>query len=597
MLSLPTLLLAGLAASGVHGTPVEVARRATPTVYLAGDSTMAKTSGALMGWGEYLARYINIPVVNKAISGRSARSYTNEGRFTEIERVLQRDDIVVIEFGHNDGGSPNSASDNGRSDCPGTGNEVCKSGKTGETVYTFNRYVETAARSFVAKGARVIVSSQTPNNLFEGGAFIPGAPRFVGYAAQAARNVGNGGASFVDHFQAVANMFLKLGSAKTNALFPNDHTHTSPAGADLVAQAFVQAISRDFNGTTPLKGFLKSPVPKVPFIVGFPPNLRLVGSLNRVGNTTTTMASRGLVLITGINGYVAAHTAASFLKAGYAARGTVRTRTANVESLVHTLGQYHEGNRLELVEVPDISVDGAFDRAVEAHLASPVSMTETDPAPMMRAAVQGTTSLLNSALTESKRESQRGALKSVVFMSTISAVFSPSRPAGHVFTEADWNDVAEEEVRRLGKDTPGYVIYQASKTAAERAFWRFGTKKGASFGMTALCPAPVLGPPLYLPEPISSLSMRVKDIYDMFHGGPIPEFSPVRSTFIDVRDVAELVLRAVEKDCEAEGGRERYLLVGQFDASKAGALLGRDRTGFQKSVVDSAEVFVDAEAA
>ncbi|KAH6628800.1 SGNH hydrolase-type esterase domain-containing protein [Chaetomium tenue] len=262
MLSWSTFLVTGLAASGAYATPVEVARRATPTVYLAGDSTMAKTSGALMGWGEYLAKYITLPVVNKAISGRSARSYTNEGRFSEIEKLVQRDDIVVIEFGHNDGGSPNSASDNGRSDCPGTGNEVCKSGKTGETVYTFNHYVETAARSYIAKGAKVIVSSQTPNNLFEGGTFIPGAPRFVGYAALAAKNVGNG-ASFLDHFQAVANMFLKLGSAKTNALFPQDHTHTSPAGADLVAQAFVQAVGRDFNGTTPLKGFLKSPVPVV----------------------------------------------------------------------------------------------------------------------------------------------------------------------------------------------------------------------------------------------------------------------------------------------------------------------------------------------
>jgi rhamnogalacturonan acetylesterase len=216
----------------------------------------------LAGWGEYLARYVTLPVVNRAIGGRSARSYTNEGRFTEIERLLQRDDIVVIEFGHNDGGSPNSANDNGRSDCPGTGNEVCRSGKTGETVYTFNRYVETAARAFIAKGARVIISSQTPNNLFEGGSFIPGAPRFVGYAALAARNVGNG-ASFVDHFQAVAKMFLKIGSARTNALFPQDHTHTSPQGADLVAQAFVQAINQSFNGTTPLKGYLRNPVPNV----------------------------------------------------------------------------------------------------------------------------------------------------------------------------------------------------------------------------------------------------------------------------------------------------------------------------------------------
>jgi rhamnogalacturonan acetylesterase len=49
MLSLPAFVVAGLAAVGAQGTPVEVAKRATPTVYLAGDSTMAKTSGAHMG--------------------------------------------------------------------------------------------------------------------------------------------------------------------------------------------------------------------------------------------------------------------------------------------------------------------------------------------------------------------------------------------------------------------------------------------------------------------------------------------------------------------------------------------------------------------
>ncbi|AEO64902.1 3b670b51-8893-4f0a-8fe8-0e358c281c6f [Thermothielavioides terrestris] len=257
-----TLLLAGLAASGAHGTPVEVARRATPTVYLAGDSTMAKTGNGLMGWGEYLAQYITLPVVNKAIAGRSARSYTEEGRFSEIEQLVQADDIVVIEFGHNDGGSPSSASDNGRSDCPGAGDETCTSGKTGATVYTFNHYVEAAARSFVAKGARVVVSSQTPNNLWETGTFVYSVPRFVGYAAAAAEHVG-AGASFVDHFQAVADMFLKLGSAKTNALYPQDHTHTSPEGADLVAQAFVEAVGKRFNGTTALDSYVKSPLPAV----------------------------------------------------------------------------------------------------------------------------------------------------------------------------------------------------------------------------------------------------------------------------------------------------------------------------------------------
>jgi nucleoside-diphosphate-sugar epimerase len=93
------------------------------------------------------------------------------------------------------------------------------------------------------------------------------------------------------------------------------------------------------------------------------------------------MASQRLVLITGINGYIAAHTAATFLKAGYAVRGTVRARTPNVESLVRTLGQYHDGNRLELVEVPDISVQGAFDRAVEGLFAPPIHRINTKNTP------------------------------------------------------------------------------------------------------------------------------------------------------------------------------------------------------------------------
>jgi rhamnogalacturonan acetylesterase len=77
------------------------------------------------GWGEYLHYSFDPSVIyvnNSAIAGRSARSYTREGRFEAINNVLQPGDWVVIEFGHNDGGSPYpAASDNGRGDCPGQG--------------------------------------------------------------------------------------------------------------------------------------------------------------------------------------------------------------------------------------------------------------------------------------------------------------------------------------------------------------------------------------------------------------------------------------------------------------------------------------------
>ncbi|KAK3996252.1 SGNH hydrolase-type esterase domain-containing protein [Cladorrhinum sp. PSN332] len=628
-LKLVSLVLAA-AASSTSATPLNP-RQSSPKVYLAGDSTMARTNSPHNGWGEYLSKYITLPVVNKAISGRSARSFTNEGRFTEIEKLVVANDIVVIAFGHNDGSSPNSANDNGRSACPGTGSEVCTSGKTGEKVYTYNYYMEQAARKFTAKGAKVVFSSQTTKNPWQNGVWSGNAapPRFVEYAKNAARNTGVG---FVDHYQSVVKAYQRLGSGAVNAFYPVDYTHTSPAGADVVAQAFVQAVARDFNGTTALKGCSH----KLPAYNYF--------------HAPPIMSSPPTILITGLNGYIAAHTALRFLKAGYSVRGTVRSLTSpNTRLIQRALSPFfypnnnkNNKNLLSIIQVPDVTIDGAFDSAVEgvqaiAHLASPVSMTPSSAKEMMDASVKGTASLLNSALLA------RG-LKSIVYMSSISAVYSPKAGSGvgeHLYGEKDWNEEAEEQVRREGDEAPGYVVYQASKSAAEKEFWAFGERERERLkgvGMSALCPAPTLGPPLYLPEPISSLSMRAKDVYDILNGGEAPPFNTIRGTFVDVRDVAELVFRAVERDLTGEGGgiRERYVVIGgqrasprrivrilkqglpdkatermrsvvgepvpesefaRFDVSKTRDLLGREWIGFDESVLDTARVFLDDDKA
>ena len=130
MFSLRSLLGSALLAPLTHVA-------AAATVYLAGDSTMAATGandGDTAGWGAYLPNYLSLSVVNDAVGGRSARSYTREGRFTSLASSLkvswsprphsrrrelighQSGDYVVIEFGHNDGGSL-TPTDNGRTDC------------------------------------------------------------------------------------------------------------------------------------------------------------------------------------------------------------------------------------------------------------------------------------------------------------------------------------------------------------------------------------------------------------------------------------------------------------------------------------------------
>jgi len=204
------------------------------------------------GWGNYLAQYITRPVENYAIGGRSYRSYTREGRFAAVADLVAEGDFVIMEFGHNDGGSL-TPTDDGRSDCPGAGDETCSTVYDGvaETVLTYPTYQINAANLMIAKGAHVILSSPTPDNPWETGVFVEGAEsRFTTYSRASAATLGQ---LFINHELYTYQFFDTLGYTAVEAFYPNDHTHTSPAGANVVAEAFVRALV--CSGTT-LAGYV-----------------------------------------------------------------------------------------------------------------------------------------------------------------------------------------------------------------------------------------------------------------------------------------------------------------------------------------------------
>jgi nucleoside-diphosphate-sugar epimerase len=74
------------------------------------------------------------------------------------------------------------------------------------------------------------------------------------------------------------------------------------------------------------------------------------------------MPTKGTVLVTGANGYIAARTVEAFLKAGYSVRGTVRSLSSATD-VKQALAEY--ADNLEFVEVPDITLAGAFDDAAK----------------------------------------------------------------------------------------------------------------------------------------------------------------------------------------------------------------------------------------
>ena len=101
----------------------------------------------------------------------------------------------------------------------------------------------------------------------------------------------------------------------------------------------------------------------------------------------------------------------------------------------------------------------------------------------MKGARQGTTVLLNSAY-----EHAGAQLRTVVHMSSMAAIRG-DQPPPYRFTEADWNDVSEQAVEKLGGAAgPGH-IYRASKTAGEKVFWAFRDEKKPRWTMTAVNPA------------------------------------------------------------------------------------------------------------
>ena len=78
-----------------------------PTLFLAGDSTMADKPDLALperGWGQLFRELVLPPLrlENRAVNGRSTKSFRDEGRWDAIVEALLPGDWVVIQFGHND---------------------------------------------------------------------------------------------------------------------------------------------------------------------------------------------------------------------------------------------------------------------------------------------------------------------------------------------------------------------------------------------------------------------------------------------------------------------------------------------------------------
>jgi lysophospholipase L1-like esterase len=238
--------------------PVEkIANGALPTLYLVGDSTVRGGSpgSSIVGWGECIARFFDtnkINVVNRAIAGRSARTYLTEGRWAKVDASLAPGDFVIIQFGTNDQGRIGDPANKHRADGPGIGPETVEDTMpdgSKETVHTFGWYMSQFVNGAKSRGATVILCSPIPHKQrWQNGRDFA---QLSQWDAQVAKT---NGAQFIDLTMAISDGYRRIGAEKADTLFADKGTHTTREGAEFNAACVVAGL-KGLPGN-PLAGFL-----------------------------------------------------------------------------------------------------------------------------------------------------------------------------------------------------------------------------------------------------------------------------------------------------------------------------------------------------
>ena len=228
-----------------------------PTFWIIGDSTVKVGSAGQRGWGDELGPLFDtskINLVNRAIGGRSSRTFYTEGRWDEVLGELRKGDVVIMQFGHNDASPinedpPVTKATRARGVIRNNSDETVDvvnilTGKP-ETVRSYGWYLRHFITTAKVKGATAIVCSPIPRKSWnKDGKINRSTDSWTLWARQAATQAG---AQFIDLNEIIARGYEKLGQQAVDPLFGDRGTHTSPAGAQFNARAVVAGL----NGLTP----------------------------------------------------------------------------------------------------------------------------------------------------------------------------------------------------------------------------------------------------------------------------------------------------------------------------------------------------------
>ena len=206
-------------------------------IYVCGDSTAASYTpeeAPITGWGQVLEAFTGgVPVVNRAMGGRSTKSFLAEGRLQKIETEMQPGDLLLIQFTHND-----------------TSDLVWRHTDPWTSFYhNLEIYVDTA----LLRGARPVLMTPICRRYWRDGKLLESHGEYpdVIRVLAAQRNV-----PLIDIYEKSTALVRKLGDEESKKLYlhvapgiyphypdgQTDDTHTQRAGAEAYAKMTAEAL-------------------------------------------------------------------------------------------------------------------------------------------------------------------------------------------------------------------------------------------------------------------------------------------------------------------------------------------------------------------
>ena len=244
------------------------------------------------------------------------------------------------------------------------------------------------------------------------------------------------------------------------------------------------------------------------------------------------------VLLTGVTGFLGSHTAIQLLQKGYHVLGTLRD-IDRADSIRNTIGKYTtNSDNLTFAEADllDRNIWRELTKNMDfvQHIASPfpagLPKSESD---LLLPARSGTLDIMEAATLN--------GVKRIVVTSSIGAIAygKSSQELKQTLDENSWTD--ENNL----KDT---TAYYRSKTIAEKAAWDYLKNNDTGLELSTVCPGAILGPILE-----NDFGTSANIVISLLNGS-LPALPKIRFDVVDVRSVADLLIRVMEMP-KAAGNR------------------------------------------